>query len=250
MVGTAGFARSLHAQNGPEDRLEHGVGLVVDLVAGCDHASVTMTGERPLLTPVASDEVVRRGDDWQLELGEGPCLDAMRLEQTVLSQDLGKDPRWPRWSPRARCELGIHGMLSVLLFTERDTYGSLNLYADRAAAFGPEEIELAHSLAVLLAVAVSDAREIANRGLAMDTRTVIGQAEGILMERFGMQPDHAFAYLRRISQNHHRKLGDVAAELVATRRLPEHPGGRPVPTPPRRRPPTTNGVRAPGPDDR
>lgn len=92
------FARSVHGQDSAQQRLQRGVELVVDLVEGCDHVGVTLAEGRRLLTPAASDDLVRRGDDLQQELGEGPCLDSIRLEHTVISHDLAGEERWPRWA--------------------------------------------------------------------------------------------------------------------------------------------------------
>jgi len=118
-------------------------------------------------------------------------------------------------------EFGVHAMLSLLLFTDRDTIGALNLYADQTDPWSGEAIAVAHVLADQLAVAVADGREIDNRGKAMVGRTVIGQAQGILMERFGLDADQAFSYLRRVSQDTNRKLVDVAHNLVRSLRLPD-----------------------------
>lgn len=219
------FARFVQAEGGPQQRLQRGVELVVDLVDGCDHAGVTIAQGRRLMTPAASDDIVRSGDRWQEELNQGPCLDSVRLEHTVMSVDLAHEERWPRWAARARADLGISAMLSVLLFTEHDTWGALNLYADRSGAWSDDDIDTAHGLAGHLAVSLADAHEVAQRGRAMLTRTTIGQAQGILMERYGIDADQAFAYLRRISQSHQRKLVDLAADLIAGRQLPDPGAG-------------------------
>lgn len=163
--------------------------------------------------------MVRRGDALQNELDEGPCLDSVRTHDTVISQDLSRDPRWPRWSPRVISEFGVHSMLSLLLYTTKRSYGSLNLYGDRTQAFDSESLAVAQALAAHLAVAVAASREIDHRGLAMVNRTVIGQAEGILMERLDLTSEQAFDYLRRQSQQTNRKLVEVCAELVRTRQL-------------------------------
>ena len=200
--------------------MQRGVELVLELVEGCDHAGVTLASKGRLSTPAATDDLVRLGDLWQYELDEGPCVDTVVQQHTVIAQDLSTDRRWSRWGPKVVAELGVNGMMSLLLYTDRDAFGALNLYADRAQAWDHRQIALAQSLAGHLAVAVADAAEIQNRGQAMISRTVIGQAEGILMERFGLDADQAFAYLRRLSQESHRKLVGLAEDLVATRRLP------------------------------
>jgi AmiR/NasT family two-component response regulator len=96
------------------------------------------------------------------------------------------------------------------------------LYADRANAFEPHDCANAQAFATQISVALAARREIYQRSLAMENRTVIGQAEGILMERLGIDAEDAFAYLRRISQTEHRKLITICNEIVATRRLPSH----------------------------
>lgn len=214
------FARSVQAQPEPFERLRRGVELAVELVEGCDHAGVTLASRVAVESAAATDDVVRRGDALQYELSEGPCLDAVRRQHTVISPDLAVDVRWTSWAPRVHAELGVRAMLSLLLFTERDSLGALNLYADRVDAWTGGSVAVALSLADQLAVALADAREIEHRGRAMVGRTIIGQAQGIVMERFDLDAEQAFAYLRRISQSEHVKLLVVAEDLVRTRRIP------------------------------
>lgn len=209
-------------------RLQQGVELVVQLLPGADHVGVTVSTPSSTETAAASDELCRQGDAWQYELDEGPCLDAGRLHTSVLSQDLRTDARWGTWAPRVVDGLGVHSMLSLLLYARKDAVAVLNLYGDRLHAWDSEQVVLAQTLAEHLAVVATDAREIENRGQSMITRTMIGQAEGILMERFGLSTQRAFEYLRRISQTNHTKLVDVAREIVETRTLPpaRHPQPR------------------------
>jgi AmiR/NasT family two-component response regulator len=117
-------------------------------------------------------------------------------------------------------DLGIHGMLSLWLSTDSSSYGALNLYADRAEAFEREDLAIALALAAQISVALAAHREIKQRSVAMANRTVIGQAEGIIMERLGIDADQAFAYLRRMSQTENRKLVSICCEIVETRQLP------------------------------
>lgn len=217
---TGEFARFLHGAEGAGARLQRGVELVVELIDGCDHAGVTVASRAGVWSAAATDDVVRDGDALQYELGEGPCLDTVRFEHTVISHDLITDRRWPRWASRIVAGFGVHAMMSLLLYTEQDTLGALNLYADQAEVWDADGIAIGHALADQLAVAVADAREIENRGRAMAGRTTIGQAQGILMERYGIDAERAFDYLRRISQDSNRKLFAVAEEVVRTRRLP------------------------------
>ena len=216
----AQVARELHAASDEYAQLQMAVDLAVKGIGGCDHAGVSIVQGRTICTPASSDGVVRRGDALQYELDEGPCLDSTRHHETVISQDLGREQRWPRWAPQVVAELGIQGMMSLWLYTNECSYGALNLYADLANAFEPSDCANAQAFATQVSVALAALREIHHRSVAMETRTVIGQAEGILMERLGIDAEQAFAYLRRISQAEHRKLITICSEIVETRRLP------------------------------
>ena len=113
-------------------------------------------------------------------------------------------------------------MMSLWLYANpdgNDSHGALNLYSDSTDPFGPNEYAIAQALAAQISVALAMHREIRGRGIAMTTRTIIGQAQGILMEKLGIDADQAFAYLRRISQSENRKLIMICQEIVNTRRL-------------------------------
>ncbi|WP_158548129.1 GAF and ANTAR domain-containing protein [Desertihabitans brevis] len=230
--GLARAARELHGRLDESERVRAGVRLAVELIEGCDHAGVTVVRDGRVFTGAATDEVVVRGDALQYETGQGPCLQAVRDQKTVLSQDLTSETRWPAWSPRAAAELGTRSMLSVLIYDQHDAYGALNLYGDRVDGFDGDDIELALALATQIALSLASGREIDQRGEAMVSRTTIGQAQGILMERLGISAEQAFEYLRRTSQQMNCKLALIAQELVRTRRLPAErpdPGRDPGP---------------------
>lgn len=212
--------RELQEPRTPLQRMQVGVDLAVELLEGCDHAGITLIRGGRFSTGPATDDLVAHGDRLQDELDEGPCHDAIRQARTVYTADLASDPRWPTWGPKIRAELGVGSLLSMLLYTNNRSYGALNMYSDHTQGFTQDDLSTADALATHLAVALADGEEIENRGVAMVNRTVIGQAEGILMERLGVKDDQAFAYLRRISQDTNRKLLDVAQELVRTRVLP------------------------------
>jgi GAF domain-containing protein len=217
----ARLAWDLEAQRAESARLQLAVDYAIKLINGCDHASVTVSCGKSVTTAASSDDLVRRGDTLQYNLGEGPSLESMRWLAPVVSHDLARERRWPNWSPRARLNLGIQAIMSLPLHTKARSLGALNLYSDRPDPYGASDYPLATALAAQIAVALASGREIDQRGLAMINRTVIGQAEGILMERLGLDADQAFAYLRRISQESNRKLVAICAEIVQTRRLPQ-----------------------------
>lgn len=215
---SAKFARDLNQHRTETERLNLGVQGMVELVDGCDYAGITMSTRTGFVTPAATDELVLTGDRLQYELNEGPCVDSVRFNLTVLSENLLEDRRWPRWGP-TMARMGVLSMMSLLLFTHEESLGAVNLYAKGADGFGPDAFPMAQALAAHLAVGIAAGREIDHRGAAILSRTVIGQAEGILMERFKITAEEAFGLLRSASKNTNRKLVSIAEELVRTGEL-------------------------------
>ena len=220
----AEVVRVLHAESGVQDTVDRAATLATEVVQGCDHASVSvMHPDRRLETLATTSEVCRRCDELQYELQEGPCLDAAGSYDTVRSADLSRETRWPSWAPRASAELGVHSLLSFRLYTATDELGALNLYADRADAFDDAAEGVGYALAAHVAVAMAGERNLDYANMALVNRTVIGQAEGILMERYQMSGDQAFRVLARVSQQENVKLRDIAAYVVRSGRVPGVP---------------------------
>ena len=215
----ADAARDLEG-SGPALTMERAIHLAVQLIRGANEAGIALNHRgRDIETPVSTDEVVARVDAWQYELREGPCLDAILKQDVVLSRDVGTDERWPTWGPKVAKETGIRSMLCCRLFTHEGLVGGLNLYSYAVDGFNDDDIEDGLALAAQAAVAIATARQIEQLQFAVDSRTVIGQAQGILMERFSIDPGQAFAVLARVSQGRNVKLRQIAEELVQTRTL-------------------------------
>ena len=210
------FARDLELGRGETERLDLGVQLVIDLIAGCDHAGITQVGPEGLETVAATSETVRRCERLQYDLTEGPCVDALRSQESAFSNALASDRRWPRWGPAVAERHGVGSLLSLLLYTHGESYGVLSLYSDRTHGYSSDDVIIAVNLAAHLAVAVAGGRDTDTRDVAIITRTVIGQAEGILMERHQASAERAFQMLREASQHANRKLSLIAADLVRT----------------------------------
>ncbi|MGI3779625.1 MAG: GAF and ANTAR domain-containing protein [Janthinobacterium lividum] len=213
------FAQLVHEQRTETGRLQRGTELAVALVAGCDHAGVTVLTSAFMEAVAASDDVVRRCETWQYELSEGPGLESIRSRTTVVSQDVRTDPRWRFWGPRAAAGLGVRSTMSVLLDLPGDTVGSLTLYSDRTDAWDDEQRGLAQTLGGELARAARWARMLDDRRRTLAFRAEVGQAQGIVMERLGLTADQASDYLRRVSRAHHVKLVHLAEHIVETREL-------------------------------
>jgi GAF domain-containing protein len=160
-------------------------------------------------------------DELQFGVRQGPCLDALRQSDVVTVGDLATDERWPSWGPLIAGELGIHSSMSFRLFTDGSDMGVLNLYGTKTDAFDHDDLLDGLIVAAHAAVALSGTLEEDQLHRGMETRRMIGEATGILRERFGLTSDQAFAVMRRISSHHNIKLHRVAQHLVDTGSLPE-----------------------------
>ncbi|WP_210649047.1 GAF and ANTAR domain-containing protein [Nocardioides sp. SYSU D00065] len=215
------LAQAIASATDENARLQVAVDAAVSLVSRCDHAGITINEKRGLVTRASSDDVVRRANELQRELGEGPCLDVRRDQETLVSTDLTQERRWPRWSRQAHDELGVCTMMSLLIYTDKHSYGALSLYAREGHRFDADDLTVGQAIARHMSVIMSAGREIDQLGAALHNRITIGQAEGILMERLDISVDQAFDYLRRASMHLNRKVVDVAADIASTRKLPD-----------------------------
>jgi GAF domain-containing protein len=187
---------------------------------GCDYAGVIFVrGRKDIETAAATDPIVAKLDAMQMEVGEGPDVSVLEGRLSVIVSDTRTESRWPRWAARVHSS-GIRSLLSVRMYTDDETIGTLNAYSNHPDAFDIDDQAVAHVLARHAAVALGNARKIENLWLAVDARKRIGQAQGILMERFDLTADQAFAVLLRYSQDNNVKLRTVADRLVETRELP------------------------------
>jgi GAF domain-containing protein len=218
----ADAVRALGAQPDPPHTLHSLVALAPEFFASADYVGVSLVTGNRIETPAATTELLRQVDEAQYVLGEGPCRDAIRTEETVKVDDLASDPRWPRWGARMVADLAIHSSLSFPLFTNGSaSWGALNIYSRRTHGFTEDDV--VHGQVVAAMAAVVLARSINEHQLAeaLETRTVIGQATGTLMERFGLDAEASFNVLRRLSSHSNLKLRDIATQVVTTRALPE-----------------------------
>ena len=193
----------------------------------CEAASITMRTGQGVESVAYSSELILQADRLQYELGEGPCLDAVWTDRVFVVPNLIADGRWPRWAPAA-VDLGVGSSVSVHLFTDT-SLGSLNLYSLHPRDYQHADLEAAKVIGAHASVVVAFARHEQDLWHAIDTRNLIGQAQGILMQKYGLTAERAFGVLRRYSQQHNMKLAAVAQQLTTTRALPgwdiEDPAG-------------------------
>lgn len=225
----ADLAREMHAvPESASDALERVLTTVtagaLENVAGTDHAGVLLVDarSRTLTTVAPTDDVMIALDQLQQETGEGPCLraasgQAAGDETMVAVDEIATDPRWPRLSARTVAETPARSSVSFRLFTHQGTLGALNLFSDTANAFDDESREVGRVFATHAALAVFRTRQQGDFRSALASRDLIGQAKGVIMERFGIDAVEAFALLRRLSQDGNTPLTEVARRLVETR---------------------------------
>jgi len=186
----------------------------------CAYAGIILVhGGNQVETVAATHPLVAELDAIQMECGQGPDLELITDRHGVRIRDAAADERWPQWSEKV-VAAGIRSMLGTRLYTTKTTIGSLNFYDPEPDRFDEADVDVAHMLARHAAVAMENARGADNLWKAIDARNLIGQAQGILMERFGVDADQAFGVLRRYSQENNVRLHKVAERLIATRKLP------------------------------
>ena len=210
----AEVARNMNAYRTVDEVLDSVVHMARDTIPGITHASVTVSRkDGGCETKVATDELARRADHIQYKFGEGPCVDAVGTQEFMLADELPDDERWPRYAPRA-AELGVRSQMAFPLFTGAGTLGGLNLYSTDTDTLDADSRHIGELFATHAALALGKSREEETLGTALTSRKVIGQAIGIVQERYGMDQHRAFQFLARVSQTGNIKLRDVAAELV------------------------------------
>ncbi|GAA4852949.1 GAF and ANTAR domain-containing protein [Actinomycetospora corticicola] len=208
------------------DTLVQIVRSAVQTIPHVDAGGISLTEDGIITSRGPHPVVISTLDQLQTELHEGPCITAIDdppADGTVLANDLGgaDAARWPRFAPRA-VEAGFRSILSIQLTADQHMRAALNLYATDPGVFDEESRQVAGLFGVQAAMLLYGSRQATFLQRAVDSRDVIGQAKGILMERFTVDDDEAFQMLVRSSQDTNLKLIEVAewlrAEAVERRR--------------------------------
>ncbi|KAA1426013.1 GAF and ANTAR domain-containing protein [Nocardioides antri] len=196
----------------------------VEVLPDVDYASITIKRSDGRLETVApTDDLLKPLDKAQYELREGPCYYAATKSVHITSPDLAADQRFPKYAAIA-VAAGIHAQAGLQLFDNEASQGALNLYSLQVGAFSDLEL-LGPLFAHQSAMAIDYAREIESVREAVHSRGIIGQAVGILMERYRLDDARAFGFLLRLSQNENIKVRVLAEDLVA-RSTAEYETGR------------------------
>lgn len=215
------LAIELHGRRSLDETIDQVVQYALTAV-DCDFADVMfLHREKRIETVAATDALAEKAAQLQADLDEGPVLTLPpEPGDHIVVHDTTSDVRWPRWGAEL-ATLGVRSVLSTRLASQHALIGALNLYAHEPLSFDGDDIAIAHILARHASVALATARKEYAVAQSIDARKRVGLAQGMLMERFGLDAEQSFELLRRYSQQHRLKLNEVARELIATRELPK-----------------------------
>ncbi len=207
-------ARTLNQPRTLDETLQTIVEVACNSVPGFDQVGVaTLQKEGGVTTRAFSGDLVVRLDEMQYCLREGPCSEALYGAEPISMSSLRAEQRWPRYTPQARA-VGVRSQLAVKLYLDNSALGGINFYSTISDDVSHDAQALARLFASHAAIALGHATDRQHLNEALQTRKVIGEAIGILMERHGMNEDRAFAFLVRASSHANIKLRAVAQELV------------------------------------
>ena len=225
-------ARGLAQRRSIRD-LERTLGQIVSSAVGTinavDAGSISMTQRGQIETLHPTTEHIRKLDETQARFHEGPCITAIEdppESGIIVAQDLGgaDAERWPQFAPEA-VDAGYRGLMSTTLSFEGGLRGALNLYSATPDAFDEHSRTLAGLFGIQAALVLFGATEASNLQKAVDSRDLIGQAKGILMERFDVDDEAAFEMLVKSSQDTNLKLTEVARWVTTDRARAARPDG-------------------------
>jgi GAF domain-containing protein len=191
-------------------------------LAPADGCGVTLQRRGRPLTVTSAGTSASALDEAQYGQDDGPCLEAMRTGREIAVRDMREEQRWGTFPAHAAAS-GTLSSQSFPIAAHTHTAGALNLYAPEPHAFDAVDLDALRLLAaqatgaIALAQRIADAREFAaDLQTALQSRTVIDQAMGIIMSQQRCTPEQAFHLLRTASQHRNIKLRDLCAQLITT----------------------------------
>jgi transcriptional regulator with GAF, ATPase, and Fis domain len=213
----AELARAVAAPRSVEDVLSDVTATALELIPGAETAGVLLLAKGGKFDSIAgTSDLPHQLDEQQMKYNEGPCVEAALDDLIVRTDDFREERRWPQYSAAA-VEIGVLSGLSFKLYTSDRTAGALNLFSFKPNAFDAEAETIGAVLAAHAAAAIMASRQEQQLESALSTRDRIGQAKGIIMERYGVDDVRAFDMLRRLSQDSNTRLIDVAHRVIDTR---------------------------------
>ncbi len=213
----ADLSRSVAAPRDIEHVLDGVTSAAVDLLEAADTAGVLLVAKGGKFESLSgTSELIYELDRLQQKHGTGPCIDAAVNELVVRTDDFKTEKRWGAYS-QAVYELGVRSSLSFKLYTGDRTAGALNVFSREPDGFDADSEVIGSVLAAHAAAAILASRESEQLKSALLSRDLIGQAKGMLMERYQVDAVGAFEMLRKLSQQMNVPLTEVAQRVVDTR---------------------------------
>jgi hypothetical protein len=205
---------SEHPPDSSLDALEALVGKAIDHIPAADYAGITIVEHHDeVVNLVSTHEHPRTLDTIQHKHREGPCFAAATRDSHYI-RNLNTEQRWPMFCTDALAHTPVQSIASYQLFSTRKSLGALNLYANTVDAFDQHSLELGYVFAAHTAIIRGTIRRSEQFCTALDSRDTIGQAKGMLMERYDIDAVEAFGLLRKLSQDENIRVCDLARRLI------------------------------------
>jgi hypothetical protein len=197
----------------------------VELVDGCDHASLMLSRRGHVRTAAASDEVAMAVDTLERTRGEGPCIDALdeSAAPAHICADLAEGSEWPELAAEIRATTPVRGMAGFRVRQDGAKVGALNIFSDTPGALSGHSLDQASVLAAFASVAIAAlerGEEASTLRRGLESNREIGKAVGLLMATHDIDDDRAFEMLAKVSQEMNVKVAEVASQVIAHHRKP------------------------------
>jgi len=212
----AALARTTASAQSPTDILTEVTAAAVELLPGVDTAGILLIRRSGYESLAGTTDLPHQLDELQMTVQEGPCMQAALADTEVRTDDFRTETRWPQYSP-AVVDIGVLSGISFKMFTADRTAGALNLFGYRPHSWDANEMAIGGVLAAHATAALLAYQNEAQLQTALMTRDRIGQAKGMIMERYGVDDVQAFHMLRRLSQESNTKLADIADKVIEAR---------------------------------
>lgn len=206
---TTAFSKPINV----EQTLTRVTAAAVHLVDNVDYADVMLLNGDEFRSVAPTAPLVTDLDRVQMDYQRGPCLEAAAVNSVVRSPDLRQEKRWPEFAASA-IRFGVHSVVSFQLYTHHRGSGALNVFGKQPEAFDPHAETTLAMLATHAAITLIAANTQTQFESALASRDVIGQAKGIVMERYKLDAGRAFATLVKLSQDTNTPLRRVAQQLI------------------------------------
>jgi GAF domain-containing protein len=216
VVRMAELARATAVPRTPEEILAEVTAAAVELITGVDTAGILLLRRDGYESLAGTMDIPHRLDELQMRFNEGPCIQAAVGDVVVRTDDFRHEVRWPHYSP-AVVEIGVLSGISFKLFTADQTAGALDLFGFRPCEWSTEDETIGSVLAAQATAAIVANKRGRQLETALLSRDRIGQAKGIIMERYRVDDIQAFEMLRVLSQESNIKLTEVAQKVIASR---------------------------------